>query len=172
MNQGEPFAEAFRIVFGAEFHSLFRYLDRLTGDSAAASDFAQEAFVRLYERGAMPDDTRAWLATVANNLMRDEYRKSTRRRDILGAHPNLVPYAEPESDAEEAAVRRDRRERVRRALNGLPLRSRQALLLRTEGYSYREIAAALDCRVSGIGKLIVRATRQFRTAYEAGDAFD
>ena len=170
MNRGEPFAEAFRVVFDAEFHSLFRYLDRLTGDSAKASDFAQEAFVRLYARGKMPDDTRAWLATVANNLMRDEYRKSTRRRDILEAHPNLVLYAEPEPDAVEAAMRRERRERVRRTLDGLPIRSRQALLLRMEGYSYREIAAALDCRVSGIGKLIVRATRQFQTAYEATDA--
>lgn len=170
MDRIEAFAKAFRSVFDAEFASLYRYLNRLTGDPAQASDLAQEAFVRLYRRGEMPDDARAWLATVANNLLRDEYRKSTRRRSIVEGHPNLVLYADPDSDPEDAAIRRERRERVRRALDSLPLRHRQALLLRSEGYSYREIAEALDYRLSGIGKLIIRATRQFRSAFEGADA--
>lgn len=172
MNRDEAFGAAYRRVFEAEFASLFRYLHRLTGDHAGASDIAQEAFVRLYQRGELPDDTRAWLATVANNLVRDEHRKTSRRRSLLEANPTEIQGAEVDAAPDEAVDRRDRRERVRRVLETLPGHYRRALLLRYEGYSYREIGAALDYRVSGVGKLLVRATRAFRTAYEGADASD
>ena len=40
------------------------------------------------------------------------------------------------------------------------------LLLRHEGYSYREIAQALALTESGIGTMLVRAGEAFRAAYE------
>ena len=56
--------------------------------------------------------------------------------------------------------------RVRQALDALSERDRRALLLRHEGYSYREIAEALDYAPTGVGKLLVRASRAFREAME------
>lgn len=170
MSRDEAFAEEFRRIFTAEFESLFRYLNRLTGDPAMATDIAQEAFVRLYQRGEWPNDRRAWLAAVSNNLVRDEHRKRSRRKRLREAQPTLFMYAEPGPDPHEELAIRERRRRVRLALDRLPLRDRQALLLRHEGHSYQEIASALGYRVSGVGKLIVRATRAFRTAYEEADA--
>ncbi|MGH7551176.1 MAG: RNA polymerase sigma factor [Gemmatimonadota bacterium] len=170
MSRDEGFAEDFRRIFAEEFDSLFRYLSRLTGDPALATDIAQEAFVRLYQRGEWPRDRRAWLAAVSNNLVRDEHRKRSRRRNLHEAHPTMFMYAEPEPAPDEELVVRERRRRVRRALDRLPLRYRQALLMRHEGYSYQEIASALDYRASGVGKLIVRATLAFRIAYEEADA--
>ena len=170
MSPDEAFTEDFRRIFGEEFDSLFRYLNRLTGDPAGAGDIAQETFVRLYQRGALPRDTRAWLTAVSNNLVRDEHRKTSRRRGLREANPTLFVYAEPEPGPDEGLMIRERGRRVRRALERLPLRYRQALLMRHAGYSYREIASALDYRLSGVGKLIVRATRAFRTAYEEADA--
>ena len=70
----------------------------------------------------------------------------------------------------EELVVRERREKVKQALDRIPERYREALLLRQEGYSYREIASALDYRASGVGKLIVRATQAFRVAYGGADA--
>lgn len=170
MSRDEAFTEDFRRIFAEEFESLFRYLCRLTGDPALAADTAQEAFVRLYQRGERPRETRAWLAAVSNNLVRDEYRRTTRRRNLREANPTMFVYAEPDPAPDEELVLRERRRRVRQALDRLPDRYRRALLLRQEGYSYREIASALDYRASGVGKLIVRATRAFRTAYEGADA--
>ena len=40
------------------------------------------------------------------------------------------------------------------------------LLLRAEGYGYRELAAALDLNESSMGTLLARAKRAFREAYE------
>lgn len=166
MSRDDPFIRAYRAIFDDEFVSLFRYVNRSIGDPSGAADIAQEAFVRLYQRGSLPDDVRAWLATVANNLMRDEYRRSTRRRRLLEQNAGVLREVGSTPDPEEGVVEDERRRRVRRALSALPERQRQALLLRYEGYSYAEIATALDYGASGVGKLIVRATRAFRAAYE------
>lgn len=161
--------EAFRHLFEREFESLFGYANRLTGDPATASDVAQEAFVRLYQRGSPPDDVRAWLTTVAVNLVRDRHRRSTRRRRLLQEHVDRVRDRDGPGGPLEETAARERRERARRALDLLPERQREALLLRHEGYAYREIAAALDYPVNGVGKLLVRATRAFRRAWEEPD---
>jgi DNA-directed RNA polymerase specialized sigma24 family protein len=50
-------------------------------------------------------------------------------------------------------------------------REQSLLLLHAEGYSYREIAVALDLNESSVGTLLARARTAFRTAYQqAGDA--
>jgi RNA polymerase sigma-70 factor (ECF subfamily) len=60
----------------------------------------------------------------------------------------------------------DERERVRAAIDQLGERERQLLLLRAEGYGYRELAAALDLHEASVGTLLARAKRAFREAYE------
>jgi RNA polymerase sigma-70 factor (ECF subfamily) len=56
--------------------------------------------------------------------------------------------------------------RVRAAIDRLAERDRQLLLLRAEGYGYRELAAALGLNESSVGTLLARAKRAFREAYE------
>lgn len=164
MTPGDPFDEVFRRLFEERFRSLFRYLDRLSGDPALAADLAQETFTRLYRRGSPPNDARAWLVSVASNLLRDERRRAARRLRLLGA-------ASPASESETASAPDDdllaaeRRTLVRRTLNALPPRDRQVLLLRYEGYSYREIAKALQLPESSVGTVLARAKRTFETAF-------
>ncbi|MBK8233563.1 MAG: hypothetical protein IPK72_24040 [Candidatus Eisenbacteria bacterium] len=55
---------------------------------------------------------------------------------------------------------------MRRAIETLSEREQSLLLLRTEGYSYRELALALDLEESSVGTLLARAKRAFRAAYE------
>lgn len=160
------FEAAVTALFHARFQSLFRYLDRLSGDPDLAADLAQEAFVRLYERGAMPDDAPAWLATVATNLFRDSHRRTQRRDKIMEFHSDTMsPDSLPAADAvmEDDEVR----DTVRAALDSLPLRDRQLLLLRHEGYSYRELAEVTGVAEGSVGTLLVRATRAFQQAFTA-----
>lgn len=163
---GSSFDDVFRRLFEDQFGSLFRYLDRLSGDPDLAADIAQESFVRLYRRGALPRDSRAWLVTVANNLFRDERRTSRRRRLLLVGREPERTLGDPPAAADAALILEERGRSVRRALDTLPLRDRQALLLRYEGYSYREIAAALGIAESGVGTTLVRAMASFRSAYQ------
>ena len=55
---------------------------------------------------------------------------------------------------------------ARRALDALPERERRILLLRYEGYSYREIARAFDLPETSVGTFLARARRAFQSAFE------
>lgn len=155
--------DVFTEVFHLNAPSLFRYLVRLSGDADMAADLMQETFVRLYERGSLPADVRAWLATVATNLLRDDRRTAARRIHLAEKfNVDIMPTASPSPDA--AAEAQERREAVRAALATLSERDRHLLLLRHEGFSYREIAASADVAITSVGTLLVRATAAFHSA--------
>jgi len=157
-------------LFNTHFRRLYRYLDRLSGEPELAADLAQEAFVKLYQRGALPDAPEAWLISVAMNLFRNERSTQTRRRRLLtvarasSSHSDPLPSPEHEVTADES------RRRVRQAIDRLPERERSLLLLRAEGYDYRDIASALGLNQASVGTLLARARRAFREIYRESDA--
>jgi RNA polymerase sigma factor (sigma-70 family) len=163
------FEESFRRLFDDQHASLFRYLQRLTGDADTAEDLAQEVFVRLYQRGAMPDDARGWMATVAHNLLRDQKRTGKRRLQLIQARP-LDLNRGSAVGADERLLADERRKLVRSALEKLSERDRRMLLLRHEGYSYREIAHAVGVSEASVGTLLLRATSAFHSAFKAQES--
>lgn len=160
------FADHFAELFRVHYPRLFRYLDRLSGEPDLAADLAQDAFVRLYQRGAAPDRVEAWLITVATNLFRNARTQRSRRTHLLTEDRARNVLADP--PASPAAVSEDdgQRQRVRAVINQLSERDRQLLLLRAEGYAYRDIARALDLEEASVGTLLARAKRAFRDRYE------
>jgi len=155
-------------LFHSHFHRLVRYLDRLSGDPELASDLAQEAFVKLHRRGALPDHPEAWLITVAMNLFRNTRSTAARRRRLLTSARVEASLGDPAPDPAQLLEGVDEAKRVRAAIDRLTERDRQMLLLRAEGYAYRELAAAMDLNESSVGTLLARAKRAFREAYEGG----
>lgn len=160
------FEVEFTRLFDEQFPRLFRYLDRLAGDPSVAADAAQEAFVRLFARREMPDDPGAWLVTVASNVLRDDRRRVGRHLRLLGTMPDGVAMSAPPMDPAASVESNERRAMVRSALARIHDRDRDALLLRHGGYSYREIALALDLNPSSVGTILLRATAAFRRAWE------
>jgi RNA polymerase sigma-70 factor (ECF subfamily) len=156
------FHERFVELFGAHFDRLWRVMTRLSGDPELAADCVQEAFVKLHQRGALPDAPESWLITVALNLFRNAKASGQRRRRLLTLARAEGVHADPAPSPEQAAMAGDVRRRVRLALDQLPVRDRQLLLLQAEGYRYRDIAAALDLNEASVGVLLARAKRAFR----------
>ncbi len=164
---GSPgFEHEFTMLFDAHFERIFRYLDRLSGDADVAADAAQEAFVRLFRRGSLPDDPAAWLITVALNQFRNAASQRARRLKLLTPTRGRGAHSDPPPSPDEAAYVADERRRVRRAVDHMPIRDRELLLLRAEGYSYRELAGALRLREASVGTLLARAREAFRAHYE------
>ena len=156
----------FDALYEEVFPSLFRYCTRLTGDADAAEDVAQEAFIRLLSRGVEghPVAVRVWLFRVATHLIRDRYRVSENRKRLLETYPVVpsgLPTPEDRVEAEEQAGG------VRAALDELAERDRTMLLMREEGFSYKEIGEAVDVLPSSVGTLLARAQKRFVEAYEA-----
>ncbi|HJR62752.1 MAG TPA: sigma-70 family RNA polymerase sigma factor [Gemmatimonadaceae bacterium] len=148
------------------YHAMIvRYLTRRLGDYDWAEEVAQETFVRALRQESIVNE-RAWLFTVANNLVRDEARKDARRRRHLellreqAADEVLEPEPTSLERAQEAAM-------ARKAMEALAERDRLALLMREEGLDYTEIAQALDLSVGSIGTTLSRARRRLVEAYEA-----
>ena len=69
-------------LFRQYHETLVRYLTRRLGDRDWAEEVAQETFVRALRQERIVNE-RAWLFTVANNLVRDEARKDARHRKHL-----------------------------------------------------------------------------------------
>ena len=160
------FQSDFVQLFEAQCPRLVRYLSRLTGDADVASDLAQEAFVRLYQRRAMPDQPEAWLISVAMNLLRTHAATRARRLRLLTATRAEDTLSDPPRSPDEVAEGIDDRQRVRTALERMPERERQMLLLQAEGYTYRDIATALRIHEASVGTLLMRARQTFRQRYE------
>ena len=77
-----------RVLFDEHAAALWRYAMRLTGDRARAEDVVQETLLRAWQHPGVIDDTersaRAWLFTVARNMIIDE-RRSARFRNEVGS---------------------------------------------------------------------------------------
>jgi RNA polymerase sigma-70 factor (ECF subfamily) len=160
------FERTLGVLFEEHFARIFRYLDRLSGDPDAAADAAQEAFVRLYRRGALPERPASWLITVALNQLRNALAQRSRRTALLSTDRGAGAHSDPSPSPAELAEGMDERCRVRRALDAMPERDRAMLLLRAEGYTYRELAESLRLHEASVGTLLARARGVFRAAYE------
>lgn len=158
-----PFDDA---LFDRFYPRLVRYGVRLTGDRDEAEDVAQETFVRMVreEISGDQDRVRMWLFRTALNLIRDRKTLRTNRAELLEAN---LPDPPPPPTPEEETLRRRRALRARRALDALGPRDREILLLREEGFLYREIAEALDVAPSSVGTLLARAQKRFAKAYRS-----
>jgi RNA polymerase sigma-70 factor (ECF subfamily) len=159
----------FDAVFAKLYPSLFRYLQRLTGDDDVAEDIAQESFVRLLRQPLPEEEIRPWVFTVAMNLVRDRARKSERRQRLLTSAPNLVTRTPlPDEDMERTELVAS----VRQILNRLSERDQQLLLMREEGFKYDEIARVIGVAPASVGTLIARALKKFVAEFEARERND
>lgn len=135
---------------------LQRLGTRLTGDAHHAEDLVQEIFVRLFtHRHRYRPDARfsTWLWRLALNHIYSALRQPQLHREQPADRPDAdapgpdlhadLPDAAPAPD--EAVLRRETCDAVRRALAELPQTHRVILVLRHyEGLKFREIAEVLD----------------------------
>lgn len=140
--------------------ALLRYLTHYTGDSEEAADAAQETYLRLVERPPpRAHNIRAWLFTVATNVVRDERRRQRaedRMHAAVGQLPSAVGSPRPDVLYEQA----ERRRLVHRMLEKLSEKERTILLMWEEGFSHPEIAEAVDWEWRSVGPSIARSLRK------------
>ncbi|UFS58001.1 sigma-70 family RNA polymerase sigma factor [Subtercola endophyticus] len=79
-------AELLRAVHDAHGAALFRYVYRLTGDYGLAQDVVQESLLRAWKKPSIlqqsDESARAWLFTVARNLVIDDRRSARRAHEF------------------------------------------------------------------------------------------
>lgn len=153
-------------VYEQTYDDLVRFLYRKVWDVDQAQDFAQEAFVRALTRD--PARPKAWLFTVALNLVRDDARQAARHRHLTLARARPDPAPDPASVVE----RREQTALVRAALDWLTERDRDVLLLWDAGLDYDEIAEQTGLARGAIGTTLARARKRLIEAYAAMEGRD
>ena len=139
---------AFRVAYGVLRHR------------EDAEDVAQEALTKAYRRlGTLRERERlrGWLVRIAWRMALDRRRSARRRerRELAAAEPERV------ADAEELAAAREFRERLWRAIDGLPDELRIVIVLAgIEGHDTREMAGLLEVPEGTVKSRLHRARKR------------
>lgn len=168
--------EAYAAVFEAMHASLFRYVRSITNDPSAARDVTQDVFVKLWEsrRSLDPDQSlKAYLyRTARNRAYNHERNRRTRTDKEDDVRTDSPAQPTPHTAPDEAVDARMLDKRLRRWIDDLPDRQREALSLsRFEGLSHEAIAEIMDISPRTVNNHIVRALKSLRQnvhAYEPG----
>jgi RNA polymerase sigma-70 factor, ECF subfamily len=168
-SSSEHWEEAeFRAVFLEHYSRIRAILIRLLGDQSWAEEMANDAFWRLYRQPALQVDGNVggWLYRTATNLGIDALRASGRRRQYEEAAGGARRGTETSSPLEDL-LREEKCNRVRAVLSLIKPAQAQLLILRSSGLSYKELADALNVKMTSIGTLLNRAEEEFRNRYLA-----
>jgi RNA polymerase sigma factor (sigma-70 family) len=160
----------FRAFFLQHYARIVAILVRLLGNRSHAEEVANDAFWRLYRRPALQSDGNAggWLYRTATNLGIDAVRASDRRHQHEATAGRLTKEEESTATGPlDNLLREEKCRRVRAALASIKPAQAQLLILRASGFSYKELAEALDVKLSGIGTMLNRAEEEFRNRYLA-----
>ena len=141
---------------------VLRYAMLVLRSQPDAEDVLQATFMRALRaisRGERVQKPRNWLIKIAHNECRRALSVRSRRAEV------------ELDDVPAEAVETGRAEDLRRALDQLAPKQREALVLRElEGRSYAEIATTLDISGSAVETLIFRARRAVREQLESAIA--
>jgi len=164
---------AFQILVERHQASLLNMIYRFIGDRTKSQDLAQEVFLRVWQAAGRYEPNAkftTWLYRIAANLCLNELKASRRKRWLRFFHADTEEQTVGEENfsngspsPEDLLLARERSRQITSALQSLPENQRLALILkRYDDLSYEEIARILNCSVSAVESLLVRAKRNLQ----------
>ena len=162
---GDP--DAARLLMQRLLPRVLSYTARMISDRAEAEDVAQDAMLRLWK--IAPDwrqgeaKISTWLYRVVTNLCTDKLRARQRRRSV--ALDDAPEMPDGSASALSGMITRQRLDALQVALDRLPDRQRQAVVLRhIEGWANPEIALVMEIGVEAVESLTARGKRALTAA--------
>jgi RNA polymerase sigma-70 factor (ECF subfamily) len=154
-----------------DVYTLARYLARSASD---ADDAVQECYLRAFRhldtfRGG---PIRPWLMTILRNVCHAAYASNARL--VFTAEtgePQAAPIWHEDGDTpEQAMLRRDDSETMRRLIGELPAEFREVIVLREiNDLSYRDIATVIEAPIGTVMSRLARARGLLRDAWIAAE---
>lgn len=148
--------------------NLARWLLRNRNDY---EDVVQEAMMRAYRffAGFHGSDARAWLLQIVRNTCFTWLQKN-RPAELMTEFDEEM-HLRPSATPETLAVQSDDRARLMRALETLPPRSREVIVLRElEGCSYKEIGEIAGIPIGTVMSTLSRARERLQRALASAAA--
>lgn len=137
---------------------LQSWLRRRLGCADDAADLAQDTFVRvLTARGVeQVAEPRAFLTTLAKRVLSSHWRRHALEQAYLQALAELPPVLAP--SPEDQALLQEALRAIDQALDGLPVKVKQAFLLhRLDGMTHVQIAAEMGVSLASVERYVKQA---------------
>jgi RNA polymerase sigma-70 factor (ECF subfamily) len=153
MRVGRGDEDAFADLYDATGASVFGLARRVIRDPSRAEEVAQEVYIQVWQSAARFDPARgnakSWLLTLAHRRAVD----AVRHDQAATNRENKYDWSSgPDFDeVEETVTITLEHEQVKRCLDGLTNLQREAVTLAYyQGYTYAEVATALDANTATI----------------------
>ena len=143
--------EEFNYLFNTYFEDVRRYVFYKSGDEDAATDIAQDTFLRLWEKqmNIRMETAKNLLLKIANDLFITRYHKQKLAFNFFNTY---VPN-EKSLSPEDQLNYKDLINRYEKALRKMPEKQRMVFLLnRIDELKYKDIADQLGLSVKAVEK--------------------
>lgn len=149
----QPAAE-FTAIYRAHANDVLRFALYLSGDRAEAEDITSETFVAAWTTptAIVAETVKAYLFTIARNLYAKRRKRDARHVALDESLPDTMPSAVHGVEHREALTA------ISARVARFPDADRTAFLMRVDGDSYEDIAAALGITV-GAARVKVHRVR-------------
>ena len=154
------------------------FLRKRLNDEERVEDLTQDTFLRIHRARDSYDPGRkfsTWIHTIANNLLKNEFRNRSRRRETVfselrpdttpaGAVSRPVEFQANGADPEQETYRSELRVAIDIAIEQMDEHHRIPFVMReVEDLSYEEIAEAIGIPVGTVKSRLNRARNSFRS---------
>lgn len=143
------------------YNELVYYVQRMIGDKEKSRDLIQETYMKTIEKSKKINikNERAFLYKVARNLVVDKARK--KQKVFKVEYEESTHFIPKKEQPEEIVLINSRDEDLKKIIETLPSRSKQAFVLHImKGYSRQEIAQIMGISVNAVQKHITRGTKK------------
>lgn len=180
--------EEFNELVRRHYKSIYNFVYRILTDPEDAFDVTQTTFMKAFEASArykpIAGKFKGWIGTIAYNqainVIRGRKRESKviccpiENEDIDGASYASFIERQPSNYQlqDEGLLSKERLEEIQNAIDGMPEKYRNPLLMRNiEGRKYSEIAEKLGCPEGTVKSTLHRARKLLKnTMVEAAGA--
>ena len=156
--------QAFRDGTVACLDALYGFALALCRDPGQAEDLVQETYVRALRAANRPapgEGLRSWMFAILHNIWRNDVRR--RRAVAYEGDVDVLPAGD--GDPLVFVDRKQSSNRLRAAIDELPVAFREVVVLRClEGFSYREMAEIVGCPAGTVMSRLARARALLKRA--------
>lgn len=162
--------DAFRELVERHQSAVIGTVAKMLNDVIEAEDIAQQVFLRIWKHASRwrPEAKfTTYLFTITRNLVYNESRRRSRRKEISGDERQqdrgLEPAADSRSEPDSEVIKAEMHQEINQVIATLPEAQRTAVILYSyESLPYEEIAKVLKTSVSSVKSLLFRARNTLR----------